>query len=164
MNYTKLMSAVVLSAILAACSSVQTPQEALETQSTRVRRLSGWVTVANGACEKTFTTTGNKTIDHIDIKIGGAIPANDLDYWDDRDPGVWHMNSLTLPPMPDTITGSYHEDFSGGVPVKGFHESNTDYHDGQAIADTWTMEFNNPSSFPCADYDNQVKVIFTLIP
>lgn len=165
MNYKKLIGAVVLSAILAACSSVQTPQEGLEAQSTRARLLSGWVEAANGDCETTFTTTGNRTIDNIKFKVGGNIPANDLDYWEDRDPGFWHIDSSTLA-MPLANTGIYTELFNGGVPVRGYHESNTSHHDGQTFGDTWTVGFNrnNGILYPCSDYDNNVKIIFTLIP
>jgi hypothetical protein len=96
MKYTKWIGAIVLSAVLAACSTMQTPEEGLEAQGTRARLLSGWASV-NGDCEKTFTTTGIKTIDNIKFKVGGNIPANDLDYWEDRDPGFWHIDSTTLP-------------------------------------------------------------------
>jgi hypothetical protein len=161
MRYKKVIGVFILGALLAACSGVSTPEEGLESQATHWRRMTGWVTVGN-SCEKTFTTTRNLTVDNINIKFGGAIPANDLDYWEDRDPGYWHIDSSTLS-MPLAPTGIYTEIFNGGVPVEGYHESNTSYHDGQPFADTWTVGFNNPGGFPCSDYNQNVLLTFTLI-
>lgn len=120
-------------------------------------RLSGWSAGGSG-CTTTFTRTPGvpRNVASINIKFGGALPTV-------PDPGYWHIDSPTLV-MPLATTPIYVEEFVGGVAVKGWHESNTLYHNGAFVSGTWTVEFNNPSGAPCSDYDNHVRVTFTTTP
>jgi hypothetical protein len=117
-------------------------------------KVAGFSSVGN-YCEATFNKNPAviPNVASINIKIGGQLPTV-------PDPNYWHINSPTLV-MPDASTGIYTEEFVGGVPFKGWHESNTTFHNGPLVTGTWTVALLNLAGTPCSDYDNHVKVTFS---
>jgi hypothetical protein len=118
-------------------------------------RVSGFVSAGN-TCEATFTRNPAviPDVDNVNIKIGGPIGMAP------PDPGFWHIDSPTVV-MPLAGTGVHVTDFVNGIE---YDESNTSVHDGPFVPGTWTVVLLNNTGVPCGDYDNHVKVTFTLIP
>ena len=87
-------------------------------QDEKTIRVSGFVAAGNG-CAATFTRNPatQPTITNTNIKIGGALPTvPDPNTWDVMDPNGLSGGGLT---------GIYVELYENGVPVTGYHESNT---------------------------------------
>jgi hypothetical protein len=118
-------------------------------------RIAGFTLVGN-TCEATFTRNPAviPTVDNVNIKIGGPIGAAPTD------PGFWHIDSPAVV-MPLAGTGVHVVDFVNGIE---YDESNTSVHDGPFVPGTWTVVLLNNTGVPCTDYDDHVKVTFTLIP
>jgi len=116
-------------------------------------RLNGWASVG-GDCEATFTRNPAviKNVDNIYIKVFGPIGTV-------PDPGRWYVHSPTLIMAYSLYFGQFHTNYLSG---NEYWDSNTVYHNGPFVSGTWTLVLTNLSNVPCADYDNIVKVVFTL--
>jgi hypothetical protein len=115
--------------------------------------LNGWASVG-GDCEATFTQNPAviKHVDNIYIKVVGPIGTV-------PDPGRWYIHSPTLIMANSVYFGVHVTNFVSG---NEYYESNTVYHNGPFVAGTWTVVLTNLSNVPCSDYNNIVKVVFTL--
>ena len=145
---------IQLGALAALATLLCAPAQAQYEKSVRV---SGFVDLGS-VCEATFTINPAlpPTITNVNIKIGGALPTVD-------DPSYWYINSptVTMTNNPGT-TGVYVELYENGVPVKGYHESNTSIHNGVVSTGTWTVGLYQQTN-ACADYDDHVRITFSLL-
>lgn len=123
--------------------------------STQSIRINGFSSVGN-TCEATFTRNPAviPEVTNINIRIGGPIGMAPTD------PGFWHIDSPTLV-MALAGTGVHVVDFVNGIE---YDESNTAVHNGPFVPGTWTVVLLNNTGVPCTDYDDHVRVTFTLVP
>ena len=117
--------------------------------------ISGFASAGN-TCEATVTRNPAviPEVANINIKIGGPIGMTP------PDPGFWHIDSPTVV-MPLAGTGVHVTDFVNGIE---YDESNTAMHNGPFVPGTWTVVLLNNTGVACADYDDHVRMTFTLIP